>query len=138
MRGYRQFNKNKQAAYLFPIVKIKTVEDLPKDAVIVESIMTKWAFQKEKIKDNREKIIALLAELPEEFRTSSKNKGASFLQAAEDKNGKLWGEHSTIEELFALGEAIGLVKCILPREAWSMLPSGMPYYSIELEITKET
>jgi len=58
--------------------------------------------------------------------------GWTFLNACQDKHGRLWtGLHQTVEKLFLLGMATGKAKCLLPREVWPMLPGGLPYFAIE-------
>jgi hypothetical protein len=73
-------------------------------------------------KDN---IISMVNELPEDFKI-----GMSFLNACMTKHGAQWGEHSNIDELLCLGQAVGAIEMLVPREGWSMLPGGMPYFKI--------
>ena len=107
-------------------------------AVIADGIKCTAGFKPEKIKRHESKIMDLLLELPEQFMQSSGG-GWSFLNACNDKHGNQWtGLHTVMEQLFQLGIAIGKVKCLLPREAWSSLPGGMPYYVIlDKEINNE-
>jgi hypothetical protein len=52
--------------------------------------------------------------------------------ACEDREGNLWtGEHLTMEKLLVMGMALGMVKLLVPRNLWSTLPGGMPYYLVE-------
>lgn len=99
--------------------------------IIVQGIMRSFGFAPERIKAHRADIASMLAELPEPFMVD-KGGGWSFLQACVTATGEQWGEHPSMEVLFALGEAAGFVKCILPREAWGALPGGMPYYQVDL------
>jgi hypothetical protein len=98
------------------------------DMVVVEGITTKWGFHPDRLKEHREDIRSLLGQLPEEFA-----QGWSFLNACVDRKGEQWGEHRSMDELFSLGQATGLVACLMPREFWGALPGGMPYYQVRLE-----
>lgn len=72
----------------------------------------------------------MLSELPKEFKKESGG-GMSFLNACNTSKGEQWtGEHAKMEQLFALGIASGMVECLLPRELWSSLPGGVPYYVV--------
>ncbi len=105
---------------------------VPDDAVVVDGIMAKFGFDPKKVGENKANIISMLSELPDMFFPETGG-GASFLTACENKSGSQWtGSHSVMEMLFALGTAVGAVKCPLPREAWSVLPGGMPYYLVEV------
>ena len=76
---------------------------------------------------------AMLGELPEQFHAGTGD-GWSFLNACYDRHGEQWtGLHATMERLFQLGEGLGLVKSLLPRELWGVLPGGMPYYVVAAE-----
>lgn len=99
-------------------------------AIVVEGIVNTYGFHPSRLEENRIVVRDLLAELPEKFFEGSGG-GYSFLGACEDKTGRQWtGLHRTMEMLFALGLGLGLVKCLLPREMWSILPGGMPYYVV--------
>ena len=98
--------------------------------VEVEGIMNNVRFHPDRLESHKSEIKAILDELPEQFRESGGG-GWSFLSACYDKHGNQWtGLHSIIEQLFLLGIGIDKVKCLFPREMWSALPGGMPYYSI--------
>lgn len=87
-------------------------------------------FDKEKIENKSKEILGLLMELPTEFRRSSGG-GYSFLMACNDKDGNQWtGLHVNMEKLFALGMAAGHVEHLMPKEMWSILPGGVPYFVI--------
>ena len=74
----------------------------------------------------------MLAELPNQFQ-ADKGGGWSFLSACDDRNGHQWTDyHQRMEQLFQLGLALGLVRCPVPRDAWSMLPGSMPYYVVDV------
>jgi hypothetical protein len=103
----------------------------------VDAIVSMVSFDKAKLADHAELILAMLLELPTEFRQSAG--GWSFLQACMDRHGDQWtGLHRTMARLFAMGIALGLVKSLMPRELWEALPGGMPYYVILDEQTSQT
>ena len=101
------------------------------EGIEVEGIVHSVIFDKGRIADHADLIASLLFELPEQFRQSSGG-GWSFLNACDDRNGNQWtGLHQTMEQLFLLGLAAGLVECQLPRDMWEILPGGMPYYVVK-------
>mgnify|MGYP001566155891 FL=1 len=98
--------------------------------VKAEGIVRNVGFHPERLENHKAEIVALLDELPEQFKESSGG-GWSFLNACMDKHGNQWtGLHRTMEQLFQLGIGIGKVKGLMPREMWGALPGGMPYYVI--------
>ncbi len=102
------------------------------DSVPAPGIQCPVGFHPGRLASHRGEISEMLAELPDQFRRSGGG-GWSFLNACVDRSGEQWtGLHQRMEQLFQLGEATGLVKCLLPREAWSVLPGGLPYYSVDL------
>lgn len=95
-----------------------------------EGVIHSVGFHPGRLASHREEIKTLLGELPGAFKTS-RGGGMSFLNACNDKHGNQWtGLHQHMEQLFQLGIAIGKVKCLLPRNMWSALPGGMPYYVV--------
>lgn len=87
-------------------------------------------FDKASLAAHGELVLAMLMELPVQFR-ESEGGGWSFLNACEDRHGRLWtGLHMTMAKLFALGQATGMVASLLPREMWDVLPGGVPYYVV--------
>ena len=76
-------------------------------------------------------IIEILGMMPDAFKKSDGG-GATFLNLCLDKDGNHWGEHPTIDQMIALGLAIGKVSFPMPREMWSSLPGGMPFVAIDL------
>ena len=95
-------------------------------AVIVEGIINDFGFHPDRLKQHEEDIYSLLKELPDEFQRDT-GSGWSFLNACNDKNGILWGQHRNIEQLVTLGIGIEKAKYSLPRQLWPALPGGMPY-----------
>lgn len=102
-------------------------EDNP---IIAEGIVATYGFQPTRLESHRQEVKDLLAQLPAEFHEGTGD-GWSFLNACLDREGNQWtGEHRIMEHLFVLGIALGLVENLLPRDMWSVLPGGMPYYMI--------
>lgn len=104
-------------------------EEFEKDAIKVKGIVHSFSFHPARVEAQKETIIALLMELPATFQ---RNVGAgwSFLNACQTKDRKQWGEHMNVEQLFALGMAIGKVEYVFPESMWPSLPGGMPYLVI--------
>ena len=100
--------------------------------VRAEGITTTVGFHPGRLEQHRSEVIAMLQELPDDFKRSSGG-GMSFLQACMDRNGNQWtGMHQAMEQLFQLGIALGLVTYPLPRRFWDRLPGGMPYVTVDL------
>lgn len=98
--------------------------------VRVEGIVRDTGFNPDRLELHREEVRAMLAELPDEFKMSGGG-GWSFLNGCQDRHGNLWtGLQMRVGQLFDLGIGLGLVKCQMPREMWSVLPGGVPYYTI--------
>ena len=98
--------------------------------VKADGISCNVGFHQERLNSHKVEISELLDELPDDFKATGGG-GMSFLQACLDKHGNLWtGLHQRMEQLFQLGIGIDKVNCLLPREAWSALPGGMPYYLV--------
>jgi len=104
---------------------------IPDGAVLVEGILAKFGFHPERLQNHSAQVEKWLLALPHEFR-KNEGGGYSFLAACNDDTGLQWGEHRDMDKLFCLGMALGLVRCLMPREMWSVLPGGMPYYAIDL------
>ena len=93
-------------------------------------ILHNVGFHPGRLEWNKTEIEAMLDELPDTFKKSGGG-GMSFLNACVDRHGEQWtGLHLTVEQLFMLGVAVGKAELLLPRERWSMLPGGMPYYLV--------
>lgn len=109
-----------------------TAEALPEGTIITEGILNRTGFHGGRIEEHRDEILAMLAELPPEFRKDVGG-GWSFLNACMRSDGEQWtGFHQTQDRLFQLGMAVGAVTYTLPRELWSILPGGMPYLVVEV------
>lgn len=120
---------SKRVEEIFMDCLFKDGEDMTKH-IKAEGIMSNVGFNPERLEKYKGEIIAMLNELPDSFKETGGG-GMSFLQACVDKHGNQWTSFlRTMEQLFQLGIGIGKVKCQLPREYWSTLPGGMPYYVI--------
>lgn len=99
-------------------------------AVEVDGILNRFGFHPDRIAAHKPEVAAMLTELPDSFQQTGGG-GMSFLNACIDKNDVQWtGLHQTMDHLFCLGMATNLVSCVLPRDMWSILPGGMPYYVV--------
>jgi hypothetical protein len=97
----------------------------------VEGVITRVGFHPGRIEENKVEIENLLNQLPDSF-SKSMGGGHSFLQACVDNKGRQWGEHRNIDQLLMLGLAIGKAHyCIENRQAWRVMPGGMPYFYID-------
>lgn len=112
-------------------------DDEPKTTYLpAPGITTNIGFHPGRIAEKRADIVAMLDELPVQFKEESAGGGGgwSFLQACEDKHGNQWtGMHRTMEQLFQLGIAAGVASYLMPREMWAMLPGGMPYIVVHAQ-----
>uniref|UniRef100_A0A6M3LIC0 Uncharacterized protein n=1 Tax=viral metagenome TaxID=1070528 RepID=A0A6M3LIC0_9ZZZZ len=100
------------------------------DPAIAEGIISKFGFHKKRLELHKKDILIMLSQLPKEFQKDGGG-GMSFLNACNNAKGEQWtGLHSIMEQLFSLGQACEKVKCLMPRDMWSVLPGGMPYYVV--------
>ena len=102
--------------------------------VKAEAIVQTFGFHPERLASHKKDIASLLAHLPREFRPGEGG-GMSFLTSVLDSNGNQWGEQTNAEQLFALGLASELITIQVPRNMWSMLPGGVPYFVLSDQIT---
>lgn len=99
--------------------------------VAVYGITINVGFHPDRLKACSNHIQVLLKELPDQF-MKSKGQGGSFLNLCMDRYDNQWtGMHKVMQELVLLGMGIGVVECLVPKELWSTLPGGMPYYVID-------
>lgn len=96
---------------------------------MVEGVIGGFAFVTAKLEEKRVDIKTMLKDLPDEFMKSGGG-GHSFLNACMTKDGEQWGEQPTVGELVCLGLGLKLVEFVMPREMWSILPGGMPYFVV--------
>ena len=95
--------------------------------VKVEGIMNNFGLHPQRLEERRELVIALLAELPAEFK-----EGYTFLNICTNKNGELWtGDHRVCEQLIVMAIGLNLMSYCFPREMWAILPGGVPYLIVK-------
>lgn len=102
--------------------------------VIAKGIMHNFGFHPERLAGHADAIRSMLRQLPLPFHPEAEGGGGgwSFLQMCEDRNGELWAQHPTMEELMCLGIALNMVRYLLPRDVWGSLPGGVPYIAINV------
>lgn len=82
--------------------------------VIVDGLIGKWGFHRERLDINSDKIKKLLLELPDEFFDVGGG-GWAFQNLCRDKHGDTWAyTYVTLEQLVCLGVAIDHVQYCLP------------------------
>ncbi len=89
-------------------------------------------FDAERLEAHRDEVRAMLAELPEQFRS-----GWSFLCACHDRDERLWtGLHQDMEQLFQMGTALDLAEKQDFGEMFGIpglpMPGGMPYFRVKV------
>lgn len=95
--------------------------------VEVEGIINMYGLHPQRLEEKRELVMALLAELPKEFK-----EGWTFLKLCITKSGEQWTDmHRICEQLVVMSIGLGLMEYCLPREMWSLLPGGVPYIIIK-------
>lgn len=100
------------------------------EPVVVDGITQKFGLHAGRVQSHAARIGQILRALPVEFQQDGGG-GMSFLNACMDANGDQWGGHQNMDELFVLGMATGQVSALMPRDMWSVLPGGMPYYMVK-------
>ncbi|MEK7648239.1 MAG: hypothetical protein AAB384_04390 [Patescibacteria group bacterium] len=111
---------------IFTECLIRADED-SSSCVTIDGIDVRVVFHPERLQEHKDEIVAMLDELPEEFKRS----GGSFLNACNDRHNNQWTSlHRQMEALFLLGIGINRVQYLLPREEWQFLLGGMPFLVI--------
>lgn len=105
---------------------------LPENTVAVEGIRGKLGFHRERLEKHRQEVIDILKQMPPQF-FKGHGYGYTFLALCETKDGVQWGEHINVEQLCALAIGLNLGEWCLPREAWPLMPGGMPYIVFDLD-----
>ena len=83
-----------------------------------------------RLKEFKSEIRKYLDLLSDEFKEHV-GAGYTFLSMCVDKNNRQWGGHINCDELFTIGNALGLCDfCIKNRLTWKLLPGGVPYIVI--------
>jgi len=96
-----------------------------------DGVRGRFLFNKAKLEKEKDNIVLMLRQLPHQF-MKDQGGGWSFVNACVTEKGDQWGEQRDIDDLVCLGVALGVVSFPLPREHWSMLPGGMPYFCVDL------
>lgn len=106
-------------------------DEVPEGTVIVEGIINTFGFHPQRLESHRGEVRDMLMNLPTQFR-QSEDGGWSFLNACQDRNDVQWtGLHRTMDHLVVLGIGLSLADWSLPRDIWSALPGGMPYFVVK-------
>lgn len=122
-----------QVSALFLSLLFTEAELPPKEYVTAEGITFKVGFHPGRLQAAQAQIITWLDALPRQFWNVERGGGGgwSFLSACNDRNDVQWtGFHERMDQLFAMGQAIGYVQAQIPRALWSAMPGGMPYYVV--------
>jgi hypothetical protein len=117
---------------LFKDGEIPTDGSIPKDAVLVDGIVTNIGFEPNRLKANKPKILELAKSIVTDPFMKGTGDGMSFLQLCEDREGNQWGEHRNMEQLVLLCKGLGMADYCLPKEFWGSLPGGVPYVCFDL------
>jgi hypothetical protein len=120
-------------ASLFDVESGEPQDEMLARAIRVESIIGQtYGFDPKRIEPQKRNIASMLSQLPDDF-MHDKGGGMSFLNACVRQDGLQWADlHLTMNALFMLGEAVGLAKCLVPRELWKAFPGGMPYFVVTI------
>lgn len=111
----------------------KTEDEMGKEATVVFDVIDQgWGFYPERLKENTDKIVALLNELPEDFQEKN-GIGSSIMNIGVTRTGETWAELNEASTLVVLGMAIGRVSVCAPQAAWPLLPHGAPYIVVTEE-----
>jgi hypothetical protein len=90
-------------------------------------VMMTVGFHPQRLQENESVIIEMLNDLPDTFKKEGGG-GMSFLNMCQNKEDNQWADlHQTMDELVCLGNAIGKLSFLIPREVWHSLPGGVPY-----------
>ena len=99
--------------------------------ILAEGIIRKVNFHPQRLEAHKNDIISMLHQLPDNFH-QDKGGGWTFLNACLNNNGEQWtGLHYTMEQLVLLGIAIDKVAFPFPKDMWSALPGGVPYFVVK-------
>lgn len=105
--------------------------EIPEDALMVEGILTGFAFHPERIEEKKGEIEDLIDHIViDDFYLKESEDGMSFLALNRDKDGNQWTDtHRTMESFMCLCMAIGRCIYALPRPLWGVYAQvgGMPY-----------
>lgn len=95
--------------------------------VKVEGICATFGLHPQRLEKKRKLVTELLSKLPTEFKN-----GYTFLAFCITKNGYCWTSEQRVgEQLLVMAIGLGLAEYCLPKEMWSVFPSGVPYVIIK-------
>jgi hypothetical protein len=104
----------------------------PPGVILSHGAMTIFGFNEVRLQKQADNIRSMLSCLDDTF-FAGKGGGWSLINAVQTKDGELWGNQPSADALFCLGQALGICKYCLPREFWSIMPGGMPYFIIDFD-----
>lgn len=105
----------------------KEGEDATEEMITVDGVAHKYAFNAERLKEQKETVEALVAELPAEFK-----EGWTFINLCMTKDGGQWtGFQLRSEQLMVMAIALELMEYCLPKEMWQILPGRVPYVIVK-------
>lgn len=107
-----------------------TGDEPPTGAVYADGIISKYAFNPQRLAAHKSDIASMCNELDDTFQ-KSKGGGWSFLNLCMTKRGEQWGEHRDCERLMVLAIASGQGSYPMPRKYWSALPGSVPYVQFD-------
>ena len=100
--------------------------------VMSRGVAIAMGFHPGRLEKKAARIKQLLDQLPETFHEGTGG-GWSFLNACKTKDDELWtGAQTKVDVLMVVGQACGWVD-VSPREMWSVLPEGLPYFCVRRE-----
>ncbi len=105
----------------------------PPGTIIAQGITFSVGFHPGRLESHVGEIRELLAQLPDEFMYDGPDGGTTFLNAHVRKDGFHWGGHPQMQELMLLGLATKKIAYCMPRDLWSALPGGLPYFMVKLD-----
>jgi len=111
---------------LYSPKELRVSQQVPPDAVVVRGLTASFGFHPQRLVSYKDQVALWLACLPDEFRSDGGG-GWSFLNMVQTKDGTLWGNQRSAQELLVLGLGLGLIKYCLPADMWPVLPGGVPY-----------
>lgn len=101
--------------------------------VLAEGLTCTVGFHPQRLEDHKEEVKQILNNLPGPFFPVEQGGGGgwAFSNVVLDKNETQWTDFQLrAEQLLQLGIGMKMVMCLAPREMWSILPNGMPYYLV--------
>jgi len=109
----------------------------PAGAVFAQGVVATLCLHSERLEAQRANVASMLQQLPDAFHRG-KGGGTTFTQMGVDRRGQTWTtDHEAMEHLLLLGTGLGLAGYVLPRQAWALLPAGLPYVWVRGEAPGE-